>query len=61
MLISPPAPVVETQMASLTEYTLRELRFHNSPALTETVRIVLRQVEHPSANLGGSGPPGHSG
>jgi hypothetical protein len=50
----------ETEMVSLTGFSLRDLRADRSPELVEAVRLVLRQVERPRVNLGGNGPPGRA-
>ncbi|MET0496153.1 MAG: hypothetical protein ABW000_23755 [Actinoplanes sp.] len=49
-----------TELIDLGDCTLNELRMHQGKDLTEAVRIVLRQVERPRANLGSSGPPGRA-
>ena len=48
------------QLTLLTGHSLRDLRAETSLELTEAVRLVLRQVERPRVNLGGSGPPGRA-
>ncbi|MFC7276323.1 hypothetical protein ACFQS1_20210 [Paractinoplanes rhizophilus] len=45
---------------TLTGHSLADLRADRSPELTEAIRLVLRQVERPRVNLGGSGPPGRA-
>lgn len=52
--------VIETELISLAGYSLGDLRVDGSRELAEAIRIVLRQVERPRANLGGSGPPGRA-
>ncbi|HEX5204656.1 MAG TPA: hypothetical protein VFW27_32430 [Actinoplanes sp.] len=52
----PPSHVGRT----LTGHSLADLRADRSPELTEAIRLVLRQVERPRVNLGGSGPPGRA-
>lgn len=51
---------VQAELVSLAEYSLGDLRADRSPELAEAVRMVLRQVERPRTNLGGSGPPGRA-
>jgi hypothetical protein len=47
-------------MILLAGYSLRDLRADQSRELADAVRLVLRQVERPRVNLGGSGPPGRA-
>jgi hypothetical protein len=49
-----------TELISLDGYSLGDLRTDQSRELAEAVRVVLRQVARPRANLGGSGPPGRA-
>jgi len=50
----------ESRLVSLEGCSLSDLRCDQSPELAEAVRLVLRQVERPRTNLGGSGPPGRA-
>jgi hypothetical protein len=50
----------ETELISLVGYSLSDLRTDQSRELAEAVRVLLRQVERPRANLGGGGPPGRA-
>lgn len=54
------AASIETELVSLTGYSLGDLRTDRSRALAEATQIVLRQVERPRANLGGGSPPGRA-
>jgi hypothetical protein len=54
------AVAIETEMISLVGYSLGSLRADRSRELADAVQLVLRQVERPRANLGGSGPPGRA-
>jgi hypothetical protein len=60
MTAQPRATFIETGLVSLAGYTLSELRADQSRELLDAVQLVLRQVERPRANLGGSGPPGRA-
>jgi hypothetical protein len=60
MITPQPAGTAETELISLTGYSLGDLRLDQSRALAEAVQIVLHQVERPRANMGGSGPPGRA-
>lgn len=60
MTAQPRAPFIETSMVSMAGRTLGDLRSDDSPALIETMQVVLVQVQKPRANLGGSGPPGRA-
>lgn len=60
MTAQPRTTFIEPDLVSLAGYTLSELRTDRSPELLEAVQQVLRQVERPRANLGGSGPPGRA-
>jgi hypothetical protein len=55
-----PRDAAETEMVSLTGYSLSDLRADRSLELAEAVRLVLRQVSRPRVNLGGSAPPGRA-
>jgi len=52
--------VVETDMLDLVGYSLSDLRACRGRDVDNAVRLVLRQVERPRANLGSSGPPGRA-
>lgn len=54
------ATSIETELVSLAGYSLSDLRADRSPELADAVHIVLRQVERPRVNLGGTGPPGRA-
>lgn len=54
------AAEMPTELISLDGYSLGDLRADQSRELAEAVRVVLRQVARPRANLGGSGPPGRA-
>ena len=54
------AAEMPTELISLDGYSLGDLRTDQSRELAEAVRVVLRQVARPRANLGGSGPPGRA-
>ncbi|GAA2669009.1 MULTISPECIES: hypothetical protein [Actinoplanes] len=60
MTTQPRATFIETDMVSLAGYSLSDLRADQSRELADAVRSVLKQVERPRANLGGSGPPGRA-
>ena len=49
-----------TEMLDLSDCSLHELLTIRDDDLAITVERVLRQVERPRANLGGSGPPGRA-
>jgi hypothetical protein len=51
---------VTTEMPDLLGYSLSDLRAHQGQALADAVQLVLRQVERPRFNLGGSAPPGRA-
>jgi hypothetical protein len=51
---------IVTELIDLADCSLRDLRMSQSDDLTMTIQRVLRQVERPRANLGGSGPPGRA-
>lgn len=40
--------------------SLADVRTDRSPEMADAVRRVLRQVQRPRVNLGGSGPPGRA-
>jgi hypothetical protein len=50
----------QTELMSLTDWSLEDLRADQSESLAEAVQMVLHQVERPRANLGGAGPPGRA-
>ncbi|MCM4082843.1 hypothetical protein [Paractinoplanes hotanensis] len=50
----------QTEMIDLAGYSLGDLRNDRSHELAEAVRVVLRQVARPRANLGGGSPPGRA-
>lgn len=50
----------ETELVSLAGYSLHDLREDRSPEMAGAVSSVLKQVERPRTNLGGSGPPGRA-
>ena len=60
MTTPPRASFIEADLVSLAGYTLGDLRLDQSRELREAVRSVLRQVDRPRANLGGTGPPGRA-
>jgi hypothetical protein len=47
-----------TELPDLTGCSLRELRIGMD--VSDAVARVLRQIERPRANIGGSGPPGRA-
>lgn len=49
-----------TDLINLSDCSLRELRDIREDDLAVMTETVLRQVERPRANLGGSGPPGRA-
>ncbi len=49
-----------TEMINLSDCSLHDLRSYRDDDLTAMVETVLRQVERPRSNLGGSGPPGRA-
>jgi hypothetical protein len=55
-----PSGELLTEVIDLSEYSLRELRKHQSDELRLMIQRVIRQVERPRANLGGTGPPGRA-
>jgi hypothetical protein len=53
-----PEGEVTTEMPDLIRYSLSDLRARQG--LADAVQLVLRQVERPRFNLGGSAPPGRA-
>ncbi|MFI5894686.1 hypothetical protein ACIA5D_31755 [Actinoplanes sp. NPDC051513] len=51
---------VHAQQVSLSGHSLSDVRSDQSRELAQAVRLLLRQVERPRVNLGGSGPPGRA-
>lgn len=49
---------VETELIDLTEISFAELRNYDAADLAPSLDRVMRQIEQPRANLGGSAPPG---
>jgi hypothetical protein len=55
-----PQREMTTEMLDLNTYSLSDLYALESQVLMDAATIVLRQVERPRANLGGSAPPGRA-
>jgi hypothetical protein len=51
---------IDTDLVDLSDSSLDDLWDDRSVDLLANVQTVLRQVERPRANLGGSGPPGRA-
>lgn len=49
---------VETDLVDLSQLSLAALYHCDRAALADSVDTLLKQVDRPRANLGGSGPPG---
>lgn len=52
---------VLSQLPDLTHHTLTDLRHQRTTgALDTAAALILKQVQRPRTNLGGSGPPGRA-